>query len=145
MSLLICLFNIDIIALLTLDERDYIMVTVAREKSDKITYFKTEPGKGIVTKLHDDFKEKYRDKGDIVDIRASTLHEYDIRGVLDENIQFAKDNSEKEILLAFDEIASESQIARIELFVNNLEIPDNLNIYIIQMCLSESNEKYFFG
>ncbi|MBM26279.1 MAG: hypothetical protein CL760_11535 [Chloroflexi bacterium] len=121
------------------------MVTVAREKSDKITYFKTELGKGMVTKLHDDFKEKYRDKADIVDIRASTLHEYDIRGVLDENIQFAKDNSEKEILLAFDEIASESQIARIELFVNNIEIPDNLNIYVIQMCLPESNEKYFFG
>jgi hypothetical protein len=120
------------------------MVTVAREKSDKITYFKTEPGKGMVTKLHDDFKEKYRDKANVVDIRTSQLHEYDIREILESNIELAKKDSDKEILLAFDEIASESQIARIELFVNNLEIPKNLNIYVIQMYLPDSNITYFF-
>ena len=99
----------------------------------KISKFSSRQGVGIVTELLENFERENNGNVKIVDVRASQLHPYDIKILLEDTEETAESMPEKKYLLVFNDLISDSLVEKIEFYVKNIVKQDNIYIYIIKL------------
>lgn len=99
----------------------------------KIFKFSSRPGVGFITQLLESFQSENNGNVEIVDVRASQLHPYDIKILLEDTEEKSESMPEKKYLLVFNDLISDSLVEKIEFYVKNIVKQDNIYIYIIKM------------
>ncbi len=102
----------------------------------KIFKFSSRPGVGFITQLLESFQSENNGNVEIVDVRASQLHPYDIKVLLEDTEETAESMPEKKYLLVFDDIISDDLVERIQFYAKNIVKQDNISIYIIKLELA---------